>query len=565
MSAPHTLKDLAKALSLANLCFISAWTDLLTLSPRLEVRYGVFAFNKYVAIVINVLLLTALFWGAVVLIRRSGNASLLKLGRFGFFLLLLFGLNRVVQRPLPGLSIEGVFDMLNRPELAVFATAAAALCFGPVRNWRYASTVAGSLVPFALFGKASLLIVGVITLLVFWFVRKPAAAVKVAPVAAMALFPFAVMTLFQTSSLLTKFGEKQPAPRVSKGDAQSRRVVWVLFDEMDFRLSFPERPEALSLPEFDRLRGQAIFASNAYPPANYTLMSMPAMITGRMLSAAEPVSPSKVLITYADSGETVDWGTQPNLFSRARESGFNGAIVGWYHPYCRIMGDSLTRCSCSDFGRITVAEAMSEQLRKLGNLLPFAAHYDLFNEVESVKRRERRGHLKDYLGIMEEAKAAVTDRDLNLVLVHMPVPHAPSIYNRHSKSFKVEGAAGYLDSLALADRALGELRQAMEGAGVWDDTTLVVTSDHWLRFYEVEQQVDHEITGKRDDRVPFLVKLAGQKENVSYEQEFNNVIIHDLVLELLGTGVSDPSRVVQWIDRNRSTARPQKLHGVDAH
>jgi hypothetical protein len=563
MSAPHTLKDLAKALSLANLCFIGTWTELLTLSPRLEVRYGVYSYNKYVAIVINVLLLTAVFWGAIVSIRRSGKPSLLRLGRFGLLVLLLFGLNKVIQRPLPGFSLEGIFDLLDRAELAIFATAALALCFGAIRNWRYTSTLAGSLVPFALFGKASLLAVGVMSAAVFWVVRKPGAIVKAAPVAVMALFPFSLMTLSQTSLLLTKFGEKRPAPPVSRAAAPSRRVVWLLFDEMDFRLSFSERPAALSLPEFDRLRGQAIFATNAYPPANYTLMSMPALITGRMLSAAEPVSPSKVLITYADSGETVDWGTQPNLFSRAGDAGFKSAIVGWYHPYCRIIGDSLTRCSCSDFGRITLAEAMGEQLRKLGGLLPFAAHYDLFDEKSSVKKREREGHLKDYLGILEEAKKAIADRDLNLVLVHMPVPHAPSIYNRHEKSFELEAETGYLDSLALADRAMGELRQAMESAGTWDDTTVLITADHWLRFYESGQRADTEITSKPDDRVPFLIKLAGQKETVSYAQEFNNVILHDLILEVLGTGISDPSGVIGWMDRNRSTARPLKLRATE--
>ena len=564
MSAPQTLKDLAKALSLANLCFIGAWTELLTLSPRLEVRYGVYSYNKYVAIVINVVLLTAVFWGVVVVIRRSGNIFLLRLGRFGLLMLLLFGLNRVIQHPLPGFSLEGIFDMLNRAELAVFATAALALCFGAIRNWRYASTVAGSLVPFALFGKASLLAVGVMTVAVFWAVRKPGAIVKAAPVAVMALFPFSLMTLFQTSLLLTKFGEKRPAPPVSRAVEPSRRVVWLLFDEMDFRLSFSERPAALSLPEFDRLRGQAIFATNAYPPANYTLVSMPALITGRILSAAVPVSPSKVLITYADSGETVDWSTQPNVFSRAGEAGFKSAIVGWYHPYCRIIGDSLKKCSCDDFGRITVAEAMAEQLRKLGGVLPFAAHYDLFDEKGSVKKRERKGHLRDYLGILEEAKKATTDTDLNLVLVHMPVPHAPSIYNRHEKRFELEAETGYLDSLALADRALGELRQAMEGAGTWDDTTILVTADHWLRFNESGERADTEITSKPDDRVPFLVKLAGQKGGVAYAQEFNNVILHDLILEVLKTGISEPSGVMQWMDRNRLTARPLKLRATES-
>ena len=564
-SAPHNLKDLARALSLANLCFIAAWTELLTKSEHYGVRYGVYAFNKYLAIAANVLLLTALFWGAAALIRRSRNALLMKSARISILILLLFCLNRVIYRPLPGFSVEGLYDLLNRAELAVFATGAIALCFGAIRNWRYTSTLAGSLVPFALIGKASLLGVAIITLAVYWLVKKPGAIVRAAPVAVMAFFPFTLMTLFQTSWLLTKFEEKRPAAPVSTSDSRARRVVWLLFDELDYRLSFQERPATLSMPEFDRLRGESIFASNAYPPADRTLMSLPAMITGRLISGSEPVEPSKVLITYADSGETVDWGTQPNLFSRAREAGHDSAIVGWYHPYGRIIGDSVTKCSDENIGRIGVAEAMSDQIRKLGDIIPLASQYELFDSKSSQKRRERQGHLRDYLGVMEEAKRRVVDADVSLVLVHLPVPHAPSIYDRQSGSFEVESETGYIDSLALADRALGELRNALESAGMWENTTLLITSDHWWRFYESDRKADLEFATRLDKRVPFLIKLAGRNEGVACDAEFNNVILHDLVLELLGKGLTEPSGVLQWIDRNRSTARPLTLGSRDTH
>ncbi len=43
---------------------------------------------------------------------------------------------------------------------------------------------------------------------------------------------------------------------VPTAHAVSRRVVWVVFDELDYQLAFGERPPDLYLPELDRLRGR---------------------------------------------------------------------------------------------------------------------------------------------------------------------------------------------------------------------------------------------------------------------------------------------------------------------
>src|SRR5262249_35435519 len=44
------------------------------------------------------------------------------------------------------------------------------------------------------------------------------------------------------------------------------------------------------------------------------------------------------------SAPATNWRDQPTIFKRARELGVNAELVGWHHPYCRILGDSLVRC-----------------------------------------------------------------------------------------------------------------------------------------------------------------------------------------------------------------------------
>ena len=55
-----------------------------------------------------------------------------------------------------------------------------------------------------------------------------------------------------------------------------------------------------------------------------------------------------------------------------------------------------------------------------------------------------------------------------------------------------------------------------------------------------------------DHRIPFLLKLPRQHEQLTYKAGFNTVLTHDLVLALMRGEVSDPRGVAAWLDRNRS-------------
>src|SRR5206468_1541723 len=78
----------------------------------------------------------------------------------------------------------------------------------------------------------------------------------------------------------------------------------------------------------------------------------------------------------------------------------------------------------------------------------------------------------------------------------------------------------YLGALELVDLTLGEIRRSMEKQGTWDETTVLLTSDHQLRSF----RPDGKTSGPR---VPYLLKLAGQHVPVSYEAGFRTVLTSD--------------------------------------
>ncbi len=91
----------------------------------------------------------------------------------------------------------------------------------------------------------------------------------------------------------------------------------------------------------------------------------------------------------------------------------------------------------------------------------------------------------------------------------------------------------------------------MEDAGIWNSTTVVVSSDHWFRDAKV-------FDGKLDRRVPFLVKTAGQTAPLAYGEPFNTVLTQDLLLEVLRKEVATPQDVHAWLSWHQNDA-PHRL------
>jgi arylsulfatase A-like enzyme len=144
---------------------------------------------------------------------------------------------------------------------------------------------------------------------------------------------------------------------------------------------------------------------------------------------------------------------------------------------------------------------------------------------------------------MQYAKSAVANPELDLVFIHLPVPHLPRLYDRRQRKMigpRRHQSSDYLDNLALADRTIGELRASMENTGLWDRTAVIVTSDHSFRE-------SRELDGKRDFRVPFIVKLPGKTEWTEFSEPIGLIVLAQLALELLDNGPHDAHDLSGWM------------------
>ena len=164
----------------------------------------------------------------------------------------------------------------------------------------------------------------------------------------------------------------------------------------------------------------------------------------------------------------VSWRDQPNIFRRARELGVNTALVGWHHPYCRVLGDSLTRCFDQVGGTATdiltretfadqnglaksLAMAVALRWKSLTSLFAPSSHPSEHALDHYMQARQQ----QEYFRIRDRAYQQAADPRVDFLYVHFPTPHLFAIYDRQRREFTLSDKTTYFDNLALVDRTVG--------------------------------------------------------------------------------------------------------------
>jgi hypothetical protein len=314
-------------------------------------------------------------------------------------------------------------------------------------------------------------------------------------------------------------------------------VVWVIFDETDYRLCFEKRPAFLKLPAFDRFRQEALFATSAYSPNDNTQTSLPSLITGEPLVRTLQQSAAKLDLVHQGSLARSDFAAADTVFKEIKRRGGSTALFGWFLPYARTLSDLDL---CGDYARYNVATSpsllkvfLTQSLEIFDfRFLPFSNTLLGSNQIGIVR------------DMTKDVAASVRDQDASFSFLHYSVPHSPNVYDRTSGrlAFNRNKREGYFDNVALADRCLAELRREMEAKGTWDRSLVIVSSDHHWRTNTYDQQLDKQ-------HVPFMVKFPHQRQTFLYQGKFNTVLTKDLVLAVVDGKVTTPQQAASFLDQ----------------
>ncbi len=254
--------ELAFWLSLANLLFVRVWVELLSFTPS-----NTFYMRQlpqpvhYLAAILGVLLLGGSLGGLALWVRsrRSRRLTLAMAGLKVFlFILVANQLRLAVSTMIPSL-----YPWLRQPLLGRIGWTGVALA-----------------------GILGCVLLGWIA----WRYRgRWISAVTLAVYLAWPLIPLNFgQALWKYRHAPAWARDQQPPrrsePRGESGKAGAYRVVWVLFDEWDYRLTFEDRPPDLAMPELAALAGESVVARHAYTTGSDTGESIPSLVTGQQIA-----------------------------------------------------------------------------------------------------------------------------------------------------------------------------------------------------------------------------------------------------------------------------------------
>ncbi len=541
-AARDHLKNLLVCFSLGNLCFVRRWYDLEILQePGLDYhRIAPYSPILLMATLVSGLIVAVVYAAGFYWARRGGTVRM-KFAQSAFLLTLIFPLDSVRRYWNAEL---GHFDLVSN--LALLSIEAL-LGAGMFMAWRGNPRIVRPA------RQMALMLTFLFPALMFDFVGN---RITAEPASAF---------------------EPRPSVQALPARAGAARMIWMIFDEMDQRVAFDVRPSSLQLPELDRLRAESVVASRATQTAGFTAIAIPTLISGRFFRETSMMGASRLEVIPEGSAATEDWRDQPTVFERARELGFNSAISGWYHPYCRIFGDQVIQCFATPSGHAgkamlrerhasqnglwnTVGFLFQLQLENLKDMYRFDGTSGSENLKAAYLQKEQQ---QEYFKIRDHAYEEAVDPRLGLLYIHFPTPHMYAIYNRRERNFSLNPSLDYLDNLALVDRTVGELRAKLEAAGLWDQTSLLITADHgfrpnlWRGNYGWTETMDKLFATGASQTVPFIVKLAGKQQHAAFDRPFSNIASGDMALAVLSGKISTADQALTWLEQQ--AAETQKL------
>ena len=347
-------------------------------------------------------------------------------------------------------------------------------------------------------------------------------------------------------------------PKALTDKSSSNRVVWIIFDEFDYRVAFESH--FVNLPELLKFKETAVSTSQALSPAHNTLQSIPSLLTGNIVEKTEYIGIDDLKLFYSD-GTSTNFKSYEGLFSNLYQSNKKIGVVGTYHPYCRIFGDKLKYCidytyhyeesKSSTDRKYSITDLIKHHVSTSLTYFPF--WYRTFDEGK-LSEDSFANYYNAYQTATESSKSIAARDDFDMVFLHILIPHSPFIYNSETERF--DGSGNYLMNLKLADKMFGEIRKSMEDSGVWDNSTVIISSDHSWRIDNggAIETTDPAYTatdgGKYDPRVPFIIKLKRQKDAVTFDKPVNTVITSEIIVNIFGNNIKTPEDLMKFLESN---------------
>jgi phosphoglycerol transferase MdoB-like AlkP superfamily enzyme len=296
-----------------------------------------------------------------------------------------------------------------------------------------------------------------------------------------------------------------------KIDESKKSVVVIVFDEWSYSRTFDGNFPRKDLPNLAALAKESYIFNNARSMFRYTQNSVPALMYQ---------TDSKIIIE--DEGAYFQFDDikksskdTPSLFSTAKKNGLNTYLWSFHLPYRNILGEAVDHIELEQ-----LEPKGTGFLGRMKNKIErnFANYWQDPLSILWGKKHWKKVYSENWVDInkqflIDSKKVIDTWPKNSFLFFHSPMPHGPYVLNEVGEyqgpyaGDKWESTIEEYDQhLKYMDLVLGQLISNLKNNNKYEDTLLVVTSDHSWRH---DPDVKHD--DKSDMDVPLLIKWPNQK------------------------------------------------------
>ncbi|HZD77474.1 MAG TPA: hypothetical protein VE218_10740, partial [Acidobacteriaceae bacterium] len=248
-------------------------------------------------------------------------------------------------------------------------------------------------------------------------------------------------------------------PSLPTSSSPQPRIVWILMDELSYDQVFGHRPSGLSFPNFDQFARQSTTFSDLQPTGYLTEEVVPGLLIGRTVADVDR-SGKAFRFRSVKRGPWHPYDVSHTVFGDARQLGWTTGIAGWYNPYCRLLQSVLDRCSWQYSAAYPgLPWRLFYDGSTFANFLALLQPHERIDQLTTAPS-DHDAHVRDYRDVMTQAQGLLHDQRIRFVMLHLPVPHPPGIYDR--KRHALTAGGNYIDNLVLADDTLGQLMKVIQ-------------------------------------------------------------------------------------------------------
>jgi len=319
-------------------------------------------------------------------------------------------------------------------------------------------------------------------------------------------------------------------------------VYIFVFDEWSYRRTFENRKVAAGLTGIAAFADRSVVFHNAVSPSRGTMASIPRMLYG----VDWPVVFTMEKYGFERDGAFVPGSGCESIFREFAGRGYRTMMIGAAYPYRALLSDQVDICRAECW----VEGTRSDNVLAQGLVDLFRATGYWADPWSPFLRSRIGSDWPDYRQTAWGFERLLRDLDEivhrqphnTFAVIHYPAPHGPWIVDERGGICPREEAIwqpnsgdmfrkGYRRSLSHLDGLVGRIVSGLRQRDLFDDSLLILTSDHDWR-----SDPDEPYRPGQDEcrHVPLLVKLPGQTMGLAISETFETRHLREVVRFALG-------------------------------